>query len=280
MLPHGRRVLAEPKEVALLGGPLQRNAVRIFIILELGIRSLDELFGALVVPAVVPLQEHVALLRAPPPQLPAARLVPFTGRSQVVVVSDVEPFVQGLEARHARIYQLLGCYILCSSRVRDLLAVLVCPGQHEGLLAAQPVVPRHDISNQRLVGVAHVGRTIGIVDRRRHVVLSLSLGKVRRAEQFGQGQGRLHGYFHFFLLLALALFLCGGRLRRNRGLRRLRRFGCFCLRVAGGADEGERAAALIYRCVGGTGAHDDRLVALTAYGAANCSVVRAACCDR
>jgi len=51
----------------------------------------------------------------------------------------------------------------------DLLAVLVGPGDEEGILAGEPVVARERVGDRRGVGRAEVRRRVGIVDRRRQV---------------------------------------------------------------------------------------------------------------
>ena len=77
MFPYGRRVFTKAKEVALLRRPLEGNAVGVLVVLELRVASFHKLFRALVVPAVVPLQEHVALLGASSPEFSTAGFVPL-----------------------------------------------------------------------------------------------------------------------------------------------------------------------------------------------------------
>mmetsp|Transcript_15345 Transcript_15345/g.47548 ORF Transcript_15345/g.47548 Transcript_15345/m.47548 type:complete len:311 (-) Transcript_15345:51-983(-) len=254
VLPDRGRVLPEAEEVALFRRPLQRNAVRVAEVLELRVGRFHELLRALVVPAVVALEEDVARRRAPLPELAAARLVALGRRPHVVVVRDVEARVERLEAPDAFVHQLLRLLALARGRVGDLLAVLVRAREHERLGAAEPVVPRDDVRHERLVGVAHVRRAVRVVDGRRDVerrgrVRDFIARKVRRAEELGERQGRFHGDGGRFFLLLLAPGLARrglagrGALRRGGGRR-------------GAGERQQERRPLVQRQVGRRGGHD------------------------
>ena len=60
---------------------------------------------------------------------------------------------------------MLGRHARFLRRLLDLLAVLIDAGEEENLLAFQAMIARNDVGQNFLVGMADVGRAVGVIDR-------------------------------------------------------------------------------------------------------------------
>ncbi len=110
--------------------------------------------------------------------------VPRLGRADEVVVPHVVGFEQRLPTRYEPVAPFLRRRSGCGGRVRDLLPVLVYAGQ-EVRFARGPRGARQNVGYDRRVGVADMGVSADIVDRRCNVIDALHLIGV-----FGPGGGR------------------------------------------------------------------------------------------
>jgi hypothetical protein len=95
------------------------------------------------------------------------------GGADEYIVRAVEPFYHLLEARHVAFDQLRRSELLLRRGLQHFDAVLVGPGDEEHVIAVKPHEPGDCIGRDRLVGVADMGRAIGIGDGRGEVVAGL-----------------------------------------------------------------------------------------------------------
>jgi hypothetical protein len=84
------------------------------------------------------------------------------GRADEIVVGAIEPRHHVLEAGGVAVSQLAGAEPLRARRLQHLDAVLVGAGQKEDVVAVQPLEAGNGIGRDRLIGMADMGRAVGI----------------------------------------------------------------------------------------------------------------------
>ena len=82
------------------------------------------------------------------------------------VVGYIQVGPEGLEAAADVVYKLLGRFAQLFRRLHDLVAVLVCAGKKERVLAQQFVVAGHGVGHHRGIGVPQMGAGIDVVNGR------------------------------------------------------------------------------------------------------------------
>mmetsp|Transcript_10281 Transcript_10281/g.24116 ORF Transcript_10281/g.24116 Transcript_10281/m.24116 type:complete len:538 (+) Transcript_10281:1121-2734(+) len=168
-------VLGHAEEVALLRHLLQRlSARRVLVVTELRLVLRDKRLLAHVIPPLVGVEVDVALVGRAREQRLGAFLVLVGGGADVEVVGDPQPLVQHLEGGGVLVADIDGLEPHTLRRLGDLLPVLVGSCQEEHLAPVRPVPPRDDVRRDRLVRVAHVGVSVGVVDGGGDVVLLVS----------------------------------------------------------------------------------------------------------
>src|SRR5262249_20112002 len=95
------------------------------------------------------------------------------GGADELVVRAVEPLHHLLEARHVAFDQLRWGELLLRRGLQHFNAVLVGAADEEHVVAVEPHETRECIGRDRLVGMADMGRAIGIGDGRGEVVAGL-----------------------------------------------------------------------------------------------------------
>ena len=100
-------------------------------------------------------------------------MVALFGGSDEYVVRAVEPLHHGLEARHVAFDQLRRGELLLRRSLQHFDAVLVGTGDEEHVVAVEPHETRDGIGRDRLVGMADMGRAIGIGDGRGEIIAGL-----------------------------------------------------------------------------------------------------------
>ena len=161
-------VRREPEEVVLLLDELRPDPV-------LRAQSVDELvlgvegLAARAVEPGVHALEDVAAVVDPLQELLHTRLVPLVRRADEEVVRRVHAHGHLLERGGVSVDELLQVQPLLLRDPRDVRAVLVRPGQEEGLLAPLTQVTHEDVRCDRRVRVADVRGRVDVVDGRRDV---------------------------------------------------------------------------------------------------------------
>ena len=125
----------------------------------------DVLFLADVVPALVLAQVHVLAPHQGADELLGEALVPRLGGAHEVVEADVEAGGRLAEGGRVAVRPRLGGEVVLLRGRDHLVGVLVRAREQEGVLAAQPVQPRHRIGDHGGVDVPEVGALVHVVDR-------------------------------------------------------------------------------------------------------------------
>jgi len=105
------------------------------------------------------------------PEDPTDRLhMVCVGRPDEVIVCDRKLRPKGAKLSADPVGILLGGDARLLGRLGDLVSVLVRSGDEKGPAAAQPMVARQNVGNDRRIGVPEVGRGVHIVDGCRNVI--------------------------------------------------------------------------------------------------------------
>ena len=95
--------------------------------------------------------------------------VAFLGRADKVIVGDIQPLPQGLEARDDLVDVLLRRHAFLGGLTLDFLAVFVAARQEEHIVSLRAVVTGQGIRHGRAVGMTDVQFRAGIINRCRNV---------------------------------------------------------------------------------------------------------------
>ena len=90
--------------------------------------------------------------------------------ADVVVVRAVHPLDHGAEQHDVAIHQLPRGYALARRGLLDLLAVLVCAGEEQHVIAVEPLEAGDRIGRDDLVGVADVRGAVRVGNRGSDVI--------------------------------------------------------------------------------------------------------------
>ena len=166
----------ELEKIALLLDPFDRRTLRADTfarVVEPGLVFVVIRFVAHRVPAGILAEVNVARRFHLLPDGDRRTMVALFGGSDEYVVRAVEPLHHGLEARHVAFDQLRRGELLLRRGLQHLHAVLVGAGDEEHVVAVEPHETGDCIGRDRLVGMADMGRAIGIGDGRGEIVAGL-----------------------------------------------------------------------------------------------------------
>ena len=97
--------------------------------------------------------------------------VPRLRRPDVVIIGDAHPVPELAKAVRYLIGKLLRSDAGRGRRALNLLPMLVCPRQKQGVVAKQAMSPGEHVRDQRRVGVPNVRARVHVVDGRGEVKL-------------------------------------------------------------------------------------------------------------
>ena len=190
----------QAEEIALLLHPFDRSALwsdPIAALVEPGFLLVVVGLVAHRVPAGVLVEIDIARSLHALPDGCGGAMVALLGGADECVVRAIHSLDHCLEARHIAFDQLARGEFLADRGLLHLLAVLVGSGEEEHVVAVEPHEAGDRIGGDRLVGVADVGRAIGIGNGRGQVIAGpvshrrvVSEGTSAAASPRGRGKAR------------------------------------------------------------------------------------------
>src|ERR1700730_1503324 len=166
----------ELEKIALLLDPFDRRTLRADTfarVVEPGLVLVVIRFIAHRGPAGILAEVNVARRFHLLPDGDRRTMVALFGGSDEYVVRAVESLHHGLETRHVAFDQLRWGELLLRRSLQHFDAVLIGTGDEEHVVAVEPHETRDCIGRDRLVGMADMGRAIGIGDGRGEIIAGL-----------------------------------------------------------------------------------------------------------